>query len=81
RVALLNATRSDRPLVRPLNLAFRGFVRAGAPGNRLARRSPARDLERKVQEAQDALAGRCEAFRRESLAGGYLSLAGGRVVG
>ena len=79
RIALLNATPSDHLLAPPLNLAFRAFVRAGAPGNRLARGSPARDLKRKVRDAQDALAGQCTEVQRETLAGGYLTLANGRV--
>lgn len=81
RIALLNATRSDHPAARPLNLAFRGFVRAGAPCKRFAHDSPARDLERKVREAQDALEARCDGVRRRSLAGGFLTLASGRGVG
>jgi ubiquinone/menaquinone biosynthesis C-methylase UbiE len=79
RVALLNARRSDHPLAFPLNAAFRGFVRLGAPGNRLARGSPARDLERSIGAAQETLRARCGAFHRASLAGGYLTLASGRV--
>lgn len=81
RIALLNATPSDHPAARPLNLAFRGFVRAGAPGKRLAHDSPARDLERKVREARVALEARCGDVRRTSLVGGYLTLASGRIVG
>jgi ubiquinone/menaquinone biosynthesis C-methylase UbiE len=79
RIALLNARRSGHPLAVPLNLGFRGFVRLGAPGKRLARGSPARDLERSVGAAQGVLRARCGTFRRESLAGGYLTLASGRV--
>jgi ubiquinone/menaquinone biosynthesis C-methylase UbiE len=81
RIALLNATRSDHPAAAPLNLAFRGFVRVGAPGGRLARGSPARDLERKVGAARSALATRCVDLRRGSLAGGFLTLASGSVGG
>ena len=79
RVALLNATRSDRSTATPINLAFRGFVRLGAPGKRLARGSPAMDLEAKIERAGTRLQARCEDVRRESLAGGYLRLASGRV--
>jgi ubiquinone/menaquinone biosynthesis C-methylase UbiE len=81
KIVLLNATRSDHPAARPINLAFRGFVRAGAPGKRFARDSPARDLERKVRDARAALEARCDGVRRRSLAFGYLTLASGRVVG
>jgi len=79
RIALLNARRSDHPALAPLNLLFRGFVRLSAPGNRLATRSPARNLERSIATAQGALRARCDEFRREALAGGYLTLASGRV--
>jgi len=79
RIVLLNARRSDHSLAAPLNLAFRGFVRLASPGNRLSRGSPARDLERAVETTQDAVRARCDTFSRESLAGGYLTLASGRV--
>ena len=79
RIALLNATRSDHPAAAPLNLVFRGFVRLAAPGNRFVRGSPARDLERSIAAAQEALGLRCGQFRRKSLAGGYLTLAAGEL--
>jgi ubiquinone/menaquinone biosynthesis C-methylase UbiE len=79
RIVLLNATRSDHPAAGPLNLAFRGFVRLGAPEKRLARGSPTEDLERSIERAQEALRVRCGSFRRESLLGGYLTLATGEV--
>ena len=81
RVVLLNATRSDHPAAIPLNLGFRAFVRLGAPGRRFARGSPAGDLERSVTRAQEALRDRCGWFRRESLLGGYLTLAVGEIEG
>jgi len=79
RITLLHAGRSDHPLAAPANLAFRGFVRLGAPGNRLSTDSPALDLERSVEAAAERLQARCVEFRRESLAGGYLTLDSGRV--
>jgi len=81
RIVLLNAMRSDHPAAAPLNLAFRGFVRLGAPGKRVAGGSPAGDLERSIERAQGALRARCGPFRRESLLGGYLTLATGEVRG
>lgn len=79
RVVLLNATQSDHPVVAPLNLGFRAFVRLGAPGRRFARCSPAGELERSVARAQEALRDQCGSFRRESLLGGYLTFATGEV--
>jgi ubiquinone/menaquinone biosynthesis C-methylase UbiE len=79
RIALLNARRSRHPAAAPANLAFRGVVRLGAPGKRLARGSPARDLERSVGTAQEALRARCGGFRQAPLAGGFLTLASGRI--
>jgi len=79
RVTLLNAVRSDRPLAAPLNLPFRVFVRATAPGNRLCRRSPARTLETRWAAARDALfEGTVDQVDRE-FAGGFVVLASGRV--
>jgi len=79
RIALLNARRSRHPAAVPLNLAFRGFVRLGAPRKRLVSGSPVRDLERSVGAAQEVLQTRCGEFHREPLAGGFLTLASGRV--
>jgi len=72
RVALLNASRSDRALARPLNLAFRGFVRAAAPGDR--RVSPTRSLERRVSTARDELRTLCTTAGFETFGAGYLGL-------
>ncbi|MFB6228132.1 MAG: class I SAM-dependent methyltransferase [Halobacteriales archaeon] len=79
RITLLNARRSTHRAAGPLNLAFRGFVRLAAPGNRLSRDSPTRDLERSILRAQESLRARCGRVDRETLAGGYLTLASGRV--
>jgi ubiquinone/menaquinone biosynthesis C-methylase UbiE len=72
RVALLNAGRSDHPYVGPLNLAFRGFVRAAAPGER--GRSPTQSLERRVAAARDEVRTLCAPTGFESFALGYLAL-------
>jgi len=79
RIALLNARRSTHPAAAPLNLAFRGVVRLAAPGKRLSRDSPARDLEGSVTAAQGILETRCDVVDRVTLAGGYLTLASGRI--
>jgi phosphatidylethanolamine/phosphatidyl-N-methylethanolamine N-methyltransferase len=76
RVALLNAGRSANPWVRPLNLAFRGFVRAAAPGGR--GRSPTRSLERRVAAARDEVRSLCAPTDFESFALGYLGLQWGQ---
>lgn len=79
RVTLLNAVRSNRPLAAPLNLAFRGFVRATAPGNRLRLRSPAKSLEERWHAAREALfEGTVDQVDRK-FAGGFVVLASGRV--
>lgn len=79
RVTLLNAVRSDRRLLFPLNLAFRGFVRATAPGNRLQVAAPVKSLERRWDAARDALfEGTIDQCNRE-LAGGLVVIASGRV--
>jgi len=75
RIALLNAGRSDRRLARPVNLAFRLFVRAAAPGKGAG--SPTRSLERRVATARDQVATRCATTGSERFAGGYLRLAWG----
>jgi len=72
RIALLNAGRSDRAVARPLNLAFRGFVRAAAPGERGV--SPTRSLERRVATARDQVRRRCETTDFEEFGLGYLGL-------
>ena len=75
RIALLNAGRSDRRLARPLNLAFRLFVRLAAPGE--GRLSPVRSLERRVAAARDEVAGGCADSGFETFGLGYLRLAWG----
>jgi ubiquinone/menaquinone biosynthesis C-methylase UbiE len=72
RVALLNAGRSDRGVARPLNLAFRGFVRAAAPGRRGV--SPTRSLERRVATARDQVRARSVKTGFEEFGIGYLGL-------
>jgi len=79
RVALLNAGRSDRPLARPLNLGFRAFVRAAAPGRRGV--SPTRSLERRVATARDQVHRRCPETGFEEFGGGYLGLQWGERGG
>lgn len=79
RLTLLNAVRADRLLAAPLNLAFRGFVRATAPGNRLRRRSPAKTLEARWGAAREALFEGTVDQVDCRLAGGFVVLASGRV--
>jgi ubiquinone/menaquinone biosynthesis C-methylase UbiE len=79
RVVLLNASRSEHPAATPLNLLFRGFVRAAAPGGRTARRSPAAELERRVDAARGALAARADSHEQRRLGLGYVRLASGRL--
>jgi ubiquinone/menaquinone biosynthesis C-methylase UbiE len=76
RAALLNASRSDRRLARPVNLGFRAFVRAVAPGD--GRVSPVRSLERRVVTARDELRTRCVTTGFESFGLGYLGLQWGQ---
>lgn len=79
RLALLNASRSEHPAAAPLNLLFRGFVRAAAPGGRTARQSPARELERRVDAARGALAARTTSHEERRLGLGYIRLVSGRL--
>jgi ubiquinone/menaquinone biosynthesis C-methylase UbiE len=72
RIALLNAGRSDHPAARPLNLGFRAFVRAAAPGKRGV--SPTRSLERRVATARDQVRRRCDWTGFEAFGLGYLGL-------
>ena len=72
RVALLNAGRSERRFATPLNLAFRGFVRAVAPGKGSV--SPARALERRVATARDEVRSQCPTTEFETFGLGYLGL-------
>jgi len=79
RLVLLNASRSPHPAAAPLNLLFRGFVRAAAPGGRTARESPAAELESRVDAARDALAARASSHEERRLGLGYVRLVSGRV--
>ncbi|WP_415380739.1 class I SAM-dependent methyltransferase [Halosimplex sp. TS25] len=75
RIALLNAGRSDRRVAAPLNLGFRAFVRAAAPGD--GRESPSKSLERRVATARDAVYSNCPDHGFEEFGLGYLGLAWG----
>jgi len=79
RVALLNAGRTDRPLARPLNLPFRLFVRAGAPGARLGAESAAARLESRWEAASEALLEGTVDHEQDRLGLGFVRLASGRV--
>ena len=81
RVTLLNAERSNRPLVRPLNLACRAFVRLTAPGYRLRPTSPVRDLEARWQDASETLFEGTVDHVDERLGAGFVTLASGQVPG
>jgi len=77
RIALLHATARGRPLLAPLDAAFRAFVRLAAAGGP-ADRSTAAVHESRVRRAEETVASRCVDVRRESLLGGYLTLVSGR---
>lgn len=79
RVTLLNAERSDRPTMLPLNLAFRLFVRLTAPGYRLDRSSPTRALERRWELSRDALFEGTRDRVDDRIGLGFVTLASGRV--
>ena len=79
RLALLNASRSPHPAATPLNLLFRGFVRAAAPGGRTTGKSPAAELEARVDAARDALAARASSHEERRLGLGYVRLVSGRL--
>jgi ubiquinone/menaquinone biosynthesis C-methylase UbiE len=79
RLVLLNASRSPHPAAAPLNLLFRLFVRAAAPGGRTTRGSPAAELESRVDAARDALAARATRYEEERLGLGYVRLVSGRL--
>jgi ubiquinone/menaquinone biosynthesis C-methylase UbiE len=76
-IALLNAGRSDRRLARPLNLAFRGFVRAASPGK--GGGSAAAQLEARVDAAREVVFRRCDESGLDAFGLGYLGLAWGRL--
>jgi ubiquinone/menaquinone biosynthesis C-methylase UbiE len=79
RVVLLNASRSPRRAAVPLNLLFRLFVRAAAPGGRATSESPARALEGKIDAARDALAARAVSQEERRLGLGFVRLVRGRL--
>lgn len=78
RVAILEAGRTDRTVARPLNLAFRAFVRLSSPGGLTSRRSPARELDRRIAVAQHALEARTVERRHDSVALGLVTITRGR---
>jgi ubiquinone/menaquinone biosynthesis C-methylase UbiE len=79
RITLLNAERSDRLVARPLNPAFRLFVRLTAPSYRLARDSPTRTLEARWRAAREALFEGTRDQYDDRLGLGFVTLASGRV--
>ncbi len=79
RVTIMNAGRSDRLLAKPINLAFRTFVRLTAPGFRLRRGSPTQELERRWDDAKEAVFEGTVDHVDERLGGGFVVLASGRV--
>lgn len=74
RVALLEATRSDRLAAVPLNAAFDLFVRAGAPSG-----GADLPLDGRVRAGHRALAVRARDRRHESFGLGFLDLLSGTV--
>lgn len=80
RVTLLNATRSDRLSMRPLNLACRLFVRFTAPGYQFRLDSPVKRLEARWERATEALFEETVDHVDERMGGGFVTLASGRVV-
>jgi ubiquinone/menaquinone biosynthesis C-methylase UbiE len=79
RVTLLNATRSDMLLARPLNLGCRAFVRLTAPGHRLRPSSPVRELEDRWTLAKESLFEGTVDHVEASFGFGFVQLASGRV--
>lgn len=78
-VALLSATRTDRPALWPANLLLRAFTRLTAPGHRLRLDSPTRNLERRWAESVDALFDEAVDRLTDRLGLGFVVLASGRV--
>lgn len=78
RIAILEASRSDRTIAAPLNLAFRAFVRVSSPGGVSRWRSPARELDRKIAAAQQSIATRTVERRYRTAALGLVSVTSGR---
>lgn len=85
RIALLDATPTDRPLGRPLNPLFRAFARGTAPAESLRASVtqavvPADDrLAAKVRDAREALVARTEARRFRTFGLGFVGVLSGRV--
>jgi ubiquinone/menaquinone biosynthesis C-methylase UbiE len=84
RVALLDAARSSRPVARPLNLAFRAFVRLTAPRGGATvssrhTRSPVASLEERIDAANEALWDSSATREQETVAGGFVRLRWGRA--
>jgi ubiquinone/menaquinone biosynthesis C-methylase UbiE len=79
RLTIMNAGRSDRPLATPLNVAFRGFVRLAAPGEKTAPGSPVQELEARWEAAREALFEETVDHVDRRLGGGFILLASGRV--
>jgi len=83
RVALLDAARSPHVLARPLNLAFRAFVRLTAPrgGATVSAGSapPVVRLEERIDAADAALSARTAWSDRATFAGGFVRLRWGQV--
>jgi len=81
RIALLEAGRSDRTVALPLNLAFRAFVRASSPGGSTRWHSPARQLDRRIAAARDALVARTVERRHTTAALGLVGITSGQLPG
>jgi len=79
RVAILEAGRSDRLVAAPLNLAFRVFVRFSSPGGWARVASPAKELDRRIDAAQEVLTARTIDRRSETAALGLVQVASGRL--
>jgi len=78
RLTILNASRTDRLLARPLNLPLRLFVRFAAAGNRARPDSPVRLLEGKFEDAREALFEGTVDQIDDRLGAGFVTLASGR---
>ena len=82
RVALVDATRSNRPSARPLNGVFRAFVTLTTPpvGRLRYDEPPAGLLDRRVASARESLARHGELTVDESLALGFVRLSAATVA-
>ncbi|MFW5938069.1 MAG: class I SAM-dependent methyltransferase [Halanaeroarchaeum sp.] len=77
RIALLHATASDRRALAPVNVLYRTVFRLAAPGGP-APKSAIEAHESRIERAHETIDDRCVDVTRQSLAGGYLQLVGGR---